>query len=170
MNVLVLGVGNILLSDEGIGVHVVEALQARYRLPAGLEIIDGGTSGMDLLDSIANRDHLVIVDAVHTGAEPGTLVELTGEDVPAFFLSKISPHQLGLSDVLATAALTGETPRDITLIGVVPESMETGLEMSPRIQAMLEPTLLVLLRHLNRLGLHPEPRHPDWYRRNGTEG
>lgn len=84
-NVLVLGVGNILLSDEGIGVRVVEALQQRYRVPEGVEMVDGGTCGMDLLDLIAGRDHLILVDAVATGGPPGTVVRLEGDEIPALF-------------------------------------------------------------------------------------
>ena len=74
MTVLVLGLGNILLSDEGVGVRAVEALQKRYRIPDGVDVVDGGTSGMDMLDMIANRDHLIVVDAVNTGAPTTTML------------------------------------------------------------------------------------------------
>ena len=99
---VVLGVGNILLSDEGIGVHAVNALEARYEIPAEVEIIDGGTSAMDCLDRIAESDFLLIADCVRGGREPGSLVRLGDGELQAFFRTRISPHQVGLCDVLAT--------------------------------------------------------------------
>jgi hypothetical protein len=90
---VVLGVGNILLSDEGIGVHAVNALEARYEIPAEVEIIDGGTSAMDCLDRIAEADFLLIADCVRGGREPGSLVRLGDGELQAFFRTRISPHQ-----------------------------------------------------------------------------
>ena len=97
MRILVLGVGNILLTDEAIGVRIVEALEQRYILPDYVEILDGGTAGMELLGDMANRDHLIIADAiVSKKSAPGTMMILRDEEVPALFTNKISPHQLGL--------------------------------------------------------------------------
>jgi hydrogenase maturation protease len=107
MGILVLGLGNILLKDEGFGVRVAEAVLDRYILPAGVEVIDGGTSAMDLLDAIAGCEHLIVADAVRASRPPASLVRLTGEQVPAYFRTKISPHQVGLSDVLATLSSPG---------------------------------------------------------------
>lgn len=96
MRILVLGVGNILLTDEAIGVRIVEALEQRYILPDYVEILDGGTAGMELLGDMANRDHLIIADAiVSKKSAPGTMMILRDEEVPALFTNKISPHQLG---------------------------------------------------------------------------
>ena len=106
MRAVVLGVGNILLSDEGIGVHAVNALAARYELPPEVVVIDGGTSAMDCLDQIASADLLLIADCVRGGHEPGTLVRLGDGELNAFFRTKISPHQVGLSDVLANSELS----------------------------------------------------------------
>src|SRR5574340_711188 len=125
MRIVVLGVGNILLSDEGVGVRAVESLKRDYRLPPEVEVIDGGTSAMEMLDDLAHADHLVIVDAVRSGKPPATLVRIAGDDVPVFFKTKLSPHQIGLSDVLATLALTGEAPGGVTVIGVEPVSLAT---------------------------------------------
>ena len=128
--VLVMGLGNILMEDEGVGVAVIERLRQRYRLPDTVELLDGGTSGMALLDDLRKRERLIVVDAVRTGRPAGTIVVLKGEQVPAFFRSKISPHQLALSDVLAVLTLTDEVPPDITVIGVEPESLTTRLGLS----------------------------------------
>ena len=96
MRILVLGVGNILLTDEAIGVRIVEALEQRYILPDYVEILDGGTAGMELLGDMANRDHLIIADAIVSKKNaPGTMMILRDEEVPALFTNKISPHQLG---------------------------------------------------------------------------
>jgi hydrogenase maturation protease len=123
-NVLVLGAGNILLSDEGIGVRVVEALQQRYQAPEGVEILDGGTCGINLLDVIAGRDHLILVDAVDTGSPPGTVVRLVDDEIPAVFRTKSSPHQLSLQDVLALLRLLDASPAHVTVIGVQPASLD----------------------------------------------
>ena len=130
MRTLVLGLGNILLRDEGVGVRVVEALAERYALPAEVEIVDGGTAGMDLLNTLAGCDHLLICDAVRTGGPPGSVVKLNGDQVPALFQTRCSPHQLGLSDLLATLTLTGEAPATVTLIGIIPADLGLGLELS----------------------------------------
>ena len=142
MSALVLGVGNILLADEGVGVRVVEAFQKRYVTPEGVDVLDGGTAGMDLLDALSGRSHIVIVDAVRTGAEPGTIVRLTGKQVPALFNNRISPHQLGISDVLAILRLIDQEPGHIALIGIVPAGLDPGLDLSSviadRIDEMVE--------------------------------
>ena len=153
MNVLVLGAGNILLSDEGIGVRVVEALQDRYQVPDAVEMLDGGTCGMDLLDVIAERDHLIIVDAVNTGSPPGTLVRLHDGQIPAVFRTKSSPHQLGLQDVLALLGLLETAPRHVTVIGVQPASLEIGLALTPAIAARLDELVEMVADELATLGL-----------------
>ncbi len=137
MRILVLGVGNILLTDEAIGVRIVEALEQRYILPDYVEILDGGTAGMELLGDMANRDHLIIADAiVSKKSAPGTMMILRDEEVPALFTNKISPHQLGLADVLSALRFTGEFPK-LTLVGVIPESPEPHIGLTPTVEAMI---------------------------------
>ena len=135
---LVLGLGNILLSDEGVGVRAVEALIEQVPLPPDVEVLDGGTSGMDLLDQMAGRAHLIVVDAVRTGRPPASVVRLAGDEVPAFFSSRLSPHQLGLSDVLAVLRLMDAAPGRITVIGVEPVSLDLDLALSPAVAARLQ--------------------------------
>ncbi len=95
MRILVLGIGNLLLGDEAVGVRIVEALEQRYRLPAHVEVLDGGTSGMELMEMMANRDHLIVADAVLTGATPGSVAVLYDEEIPALFTRKVSPINWG---------------------------------------------------------------------------
>ena len=150
--VLVLGMGNILLEDEGLGIRALELLQQRYEIPPQVELMDGGTTGMGLLDDISGRQHLLVLDAVQTGEPPGTLVKLAGDEVPGYFGMRISPHQLGLSDVLATLELSGEKPADVTVLGLVPESLEMCLELSELISARLDSLVGAAVKELDSLG------------------
>jgi hydrogenase maturation protease len=144
--------GNILLEDEGLGIRALEALEERFDIPPEVECLDGGTTGMGLLDDISGREHLIVLDAVQTGDPPGTLVELRGENVPVYFGLKITPHQLGLADVLATLELTGDTPGTVTVLGLVPKSLDLNLELSPLIRARLNPLVETAASELEMLG------------------
>jgi len=150
--------GNILLEDEGLGIRALEALQRDYALPEGVETLDGGTTGMGLLDDIAGRDCLLVLDAVQTGEPPGTLVEMRGDRVPVYFGIRVTPHQLGLADVLATLELSGERPREVTVLGLVPASLEMSLELSPLIGERLNLLVQAAVSELARLGYPPERR------------
>lgn len=153
MKIIVLGVGNTLLSDEGIGVRAVECLSRDYHLPPGVEVIDGGTTGMEMLEDLAHADHIVIVDAVRAGQPPASIVRLAGEQVPVFFRTKLSPHQIGLSDVLATLELTGEQPGGVTVIGVEPVSLATSMALSSEVEALLPRLVEMVAAELRGLGL-----------------
>jgi hydrogenase maturation protease len=128
--VLVLGLGNILLKDEGVGVRVVEALEARGGCPAGVELLDGGTSGMDLIDRIGGREVVVIVDALATDEPPGTLIRLDGEQLDEGLHTRMSPHEVGLADVLGLLRLMEASPGRVVLYGIVPASLDLGLELT----------------------------------------
>jgi hydrogenase maturation protease len=149
--------GNLLLEDEGLGVRALESLQQKYEIPPGVELLDGGTTGMGLLDDISGREHLVVLDAVQTGDPPGTLVRLAGDDVPVYFSMRISPHQLGLSDVLATLELSGEKPAEVVVLGLVPQSLEMCLELSGLISEKLHHLVAAAVTELDRLGYPPKP-------------
>ena len=156
---LVLGMGNILLEDEGLGIRALELLQRQYEFSSEVELLDGGTTGMGLLDQIGGREHVLILDAVQTGDPPGTLKVLRDQEVPVYFGIRITPHQLGLSDVLATLELTGEQPGSVTVLGIVPESLELSLELSARIQDGLQELVMVTVDELTVLGYRPKPRN-----------
>ncbi len=159
--VLVLGLGNLLLSDEGVGVHAVAALRKRYHLPDGVDVLDGGTAGMDLLDIIAGRDHVIVVDAVRReGAAAGTLFTFRGDDIRAAFGARLSPHQLGLLDVLAATSLLGEAPGAVTVIGIVPAHLDLGLELSPTVAASLDALLARIADELAGAGIVLQQRLP----------
>lgn len=137
MRTVVLGIGNTILCDEGVGVRAAEALAAGGRLPPEVEVIDGGTAGMELLGPLTDVDLLLVLDAVKTGKPPGTMVVLSGDQVPVFFRSKLSPHQVSICDVLAGLEFAGSPPREIVLIGMEPESLDLGLELSATVAARL---------------------------------
>lgn len=153
MNALVLGIGNILLRDEGIGVRVVESMAGRYNLPAEVEVLDGGTSGMDLLYTISGRDLLIVCDAIKADAPPGTVIQITGDDVPMFLQTKLSPHQVGLSDVLATLRLLGELPPVVSIIGIVPQDLSLGTELSPTVAGAVDHALTMIRDELATAGI-----------------
>lgn len=151
--ITLIGLGNILLQDEGAGVHAVRLIQERYRTPPELEIVDGGTSGLDLLPYLEGRDMVLFADAVNFGQEPGYIGMLENQEIPAFFAVKSSLHHLGLADVLAAAHLLDLLPPELCLIGIQPNSLEPGLELSQRLQARLDDFLERLLAKLEDWGL-----------------
>lgn len=154
--VLILGLGNILLQDEGVGVHVVRRLQRDYRFPPGVELLDGGTAGMALYDDLVDRSHIIVIDAVNAGKPPGTLVSLTTNQVPSFFRNKVSPHQMALADILAALDIMGKKPADITVFGVQPRDLELGLELSDLLEGCVSPLVGKVVARLDELGYAPE--------------
>ncbi|MFZ5485198.1 MAG: HyaD/HybD family hydrogenase maturation endopeptidase [Pseudomonadota bacterium] len=158
MRIVVLGVGNILLTDEGVGVRAIEQLAERYQIPPEVELLDGGTSAMELLDDLANCDLLIIADCVRAGKAPGTLLRLQDEEIPALFRTKLSPHQVGLPDVLATLVITHEAPTHTVLFGVEPESLATHMGLTPTVAATLPHLVDALAREIAAAGLAIPPR------------
>jgi hydrogenase maturation protease len=158
MKVVVLGVGNTLRADEGIGVRVVEALERDYTLPAGVEAIDAGTSSMEMLEDLSHLDFLLVVDAIVAGKPPGTLVRLAGDEVPVFFRRNLSPHGIGLSDVLAALEFMGAEPRETVIIGVQPVSLELSTELTPTVAERLPELVAQAVAELSARGHAPMPR------------
>ncbi|MBW2472672.1 MAG: HyaD/HybD family hydrogenase maturation endopeptidase [Deltaproteobacteria bacterium] len=152
MDILVLGIGNVLLTDEGIGVRALKELERRYTYPTNVELLDGGTAGIELLRHIRNRDYLIIIDAMKCGQEPGTVFRVEGDEVPAAFRTRISPHQLGLSDLLAAAMLTDELPANLVLYGVEPESIDIGLDLTETVEANVDKLVGAVADELRSLG------------------
>lgn len=133
-DVVVLGVGNTLMSDEGAGVRAALVLERSGRLPPEVRVIDGGTSTHELLEDLEHLDLLVIVDAVASDRAPGTVICMEGDRVPSAFSNRLSPHQHGINDLLAKLQLLGRHPSKVALFGVVPERVELGLELSSAVE------------------------------------
>ena len=128
--ILVLGVGNILLRDEGVGVRVVEAMR-NLQLPPGVELLDGATAGLDLLDALADRRKVVVIDAIEGSSEPGTVLRLGLEDLIPRDGHNVSLHEMGLLETITVAGHLGIAPQEVVVIGVKPYDMSCGLELSP---------------------------------------
>lgn len=158
MKVVVLGVGNILLTDEGVGVRVVEAFERDYVPPPGVTVIDAGTSSMEMLEDLSHLDFLLVVDAIAAGQPPGTLVRLVDDEVPVFFRRNLSPHGIGLSDVLAALEFLGAEPRETVILGVQPVSMELSTHLTPAIAARVPELVAQVVGELAARGLAPERR------------
>jgi len=152
---VVLGLGNIIMSDDGVGVHVIRLLQKRYEFPQEIEVLDGGMLVLDLLSYIEGVQRLLIVDALQVDAPPGTIVRLEGGEIPSALSMKYSSHQISLSDLLMAARLLGRCPSEIVLWGVQPARLDLGLELSPVVAAQVEPLVQNVLAELQRWGIQP---------------
>jgi hydrogenase maturation protease len=147
--VSVIGLGNILLRDEGIGVHVVEALKKRLDFPEGVQIIDGGTLGLDLLPIIEEMEKVIFVDAVNLNREPGAIVLIEDDDIPSMLQPAFSFHQVGLADLLFAARFSGKKPAKVTLAGIQPQAIETGLGLSETLNRNMDQYLKTILEKLS---------------------
>jgi hydrogenase maturation protease len=141
------------MSDDGVGVKVVQRLQQEYRFPDSVEVLDGGTLGLDLLPKLEGIDHLIVVDAVETGQKPGSCVRLAGEELPIALETKVSPHQMGLKDLLSVAQLLGQSPAEMVLIGVQPGSIEMDTELTPEVEAVLDTLIDNVLAEIRNIGI-----------------
>ena len=133
----VLGVGNIILSDEGFGVRVVEYLQKNFTFPDNVSLIDGGTLGVELTHFVTGTKRLLIIDSINGDAEPGTTFHLRGDEIKKHFAQKISAHEVGIQDVLIMLELSNKKIPHVELIGAQPFSLEAGTELTPEMQKLL---------------------------------
>lgn len=152
---VVIGVGSPLMGDDGLGIVALERLREEWRLPPDVELVDGGTWGMNLLPAIEEAGQLLIVDAIDAGAEPGELVVLEREDLPLFLSMKLSPHQLDLGEVLALAAFRGRLPAQTVAIGLQPAVVELSAELSEVVAARLDALLEQVVARLRAWGHQP---------------
>lgn len=157
-NILLIGMGNVLMQDEGIGVRAVEELECRYHPPANVRVMDGGTTGMELFEPMREADALVVADAINADAPHGSLARIANAEIRAFFQTKLSNHQLGLSDLLALLTLKGQMPRHVAIIGMVPHSLENRLGLSVPAARSLDAMVGMLVDELTGLGAPPSPR------------
>lgn len=158
-NVLVMGIGNVLWADEGFGVRCVEHLAESWSLPQEVTLLDGGTQGLYLLPFLEQAETLIVFDAIDYGLEPGTLRIVEGDAVPRFMgAKKMSLHQTGFQDVIATAQLMGYCPTDLLLIGCQPEELEDyGGGLRAVVAAQIAPAVQVALDRLAAMGLAARP-------------
>lgn len=153
---LVLGIGNVLLRDEGLGVQVIRELEMRVDrgelvLPPDAELVDGGTLGLDLLPLISDARALLLVDAIDLGDEPGTIRVLRDEAIQGALSGHVSPHQVGIGDLIAAARLMGTLPAAVALVGVQPLEIAVDLELSPPVRAALPGAVEAVIAEIGRL-------------------
>jgi hydrogenase maturation protease len=152
-DVLLLGIGNILLGDDGLGSWFASSFPQRYRIPPNLEVIEGGTLGLELLDCIAGRRALIVVDAVTArGGNAGNVVRLEGQTVPTALEPKLSTHDIALRDLLAAAMLLGCMPTTVVLCGIEPAEIAPRIGLSAPVRAALPALEELILGELARFG------------------
>ena len=153
--VLVLGLGNVVCTDDGAGIAAIHQLIREYQLPKGVAAVDGGTLGLSLLPLVDSADQVILVDAIGADGPPGTLVRIEGDDVAPAVYERLSPHQIGVADLLAGASLLDKYPERVIILGVVPDSFELGLERTAAVQAAIPALVQRVVEELTEMGYPP---------------
>jgi hydrogenase maturation protease len=157
-HILILGLGNILLSDEGFGVHVVQELEQHYLFPPRVTLYDGGTGGLSLLSQFQAQDFVLIIDALLLGAEPGTVARFTLDAIPDHYQRKDTAHGIDILDVVAASSMIGHLP-PIMVLGAQPKDMVTpATELSPELIQAKESVIQEVMAILKEKGIHVRPR------------
>ncbi len=150
--IMILGVGCILFSDEGFGVRVIETIQERYKFPDNVLVVDGGVLGVNLLGVISKPDHLIVVDAIRNKGKPGDLYRLSGEAIPERIRAKNSLHQVDFLEALTLCQALDKVPETV-ILGIEPEDIETlSTELTPTTQSKVDAVIEMVLGEIKRLG------------------
>lgn len=156
--VTILGVGNLLFTDEGFGIHVVQRLESLYRFPDKVLVVDGGVLGINLLGIMSQPEHLIVVDIVRNGQPPGTFHRLAGLEIPRRIRMKNSLHQVDLLEALTLCEALDHVPKTL-ILGVEPEDMQTlGITLTATLQHQLDPMVERVLAELDLLDIPYENR------------
>ena len=155
---VVIGLGNPLMGDDGLGIAALQRLQETWDVPPGVEMVDGGTWGMNLLPVIEQAEQVLLLDAIHAGAAPGTLIVIPRERLPRYLATKISPHQVDLRDVLALAELRGTLPPLTTAVGLQPARVEMIHELSAPVRGRVDAVVAAAVQLLAEWGCECTPR------------
>lgn len=156
--VTVLGIGNIILRDEGFGVRAMEYLDKHFRFPPEVQLLDGGTLGSELLHFVTGTEHLLILDAVAGDAPPGTVYRFEDDAVMAHFQEKMSSHEIGIQDVLAWLTVTDRPIPNVVVLGMQPYELTAGMTLSPEMEAALPSFAQRAVEELIRWGMVPTVR------------
>jgi hydrogenase maturation protease len=156
MRTVLMGIGNILLQDEGVGVHVIKEIEKRYSFEPSIEIIDAGTLGLEIMYMLQDGvDNLIVVDAVLGGKSPGTIYVFRNEEVKKYyFKNKLSAHEIGFSEVLALLETIGKPVKEnLILVGIEPVSFEVSLELHEKTASRMEDLIKTVLQELQNIGI-----------------
>lgn len=145
--ILVLGIGNILLRDEGVGVRVIERMR-EMPVPEDVELVDGGTAGADLLEVLAERRKVIVIDAVQAECEPGTVLRFTADELVRPDGVGMSLHEVGLGEALIMTEQLGCKPEDVVVFGITPKNIESGLELSEEIAESVPKVIELVLAEI----------------------
>ena len=156
--VTILGIGNVILRDEGFGVRVAEYLDKHYEFPESVQIVDGGTLGIELTQYVTGTEKLLVIDSINGGAEPGTTFRFHNDDVMEHFQDKLSAHEVGIQDVLGLLTVTGHKIPDVVVIGAQPYDVEAGVELSTGMLELLPQMVEQALTELKNWGIEPRRR------------
>ena len=152
-SIMVIGVGNVLLTDEGFGIHVIKRMEQMYTFPENVELVDGGVLGVHLLGIISKPDHLIVVDVVRSGGEPGDMYRIEQPDIPTRIRAKNSVHQVDFLEALALLQAMDHQP-EVVVIGVEPEDIQTlSTDLSETTEQKVGPIIELVLAELSKLGV-----------------
>jgi len=152
-DIMILGIGSILFSDDGFGIQVVQRIEKEYAFPDNVLVVDGGVLGINLLGVISKPKHLIVVDTMRNRGSPGDLYRLEGEAIPERIRAKNSLHQVDFLEALTLCQALDNVPKTV-IIGVEPEDIQTlSLALTPAVQAQVEPVIQSVLSELDRLGV-----------------
>jgi hydrogenase maturation protease len=141
------------MQDEGLGVAALHRIEERYRLPAEVQVIDGGVMGLDLLPYLTPQTHMLMIDCLQTGAPPGTIVRLDGADIITKMQPKMSMHQVGLQEMLALASFQGSLPERVVVWGMVPQTFVARVGLSPLVEERLDALVDAVILELREWGV-----------------
>ncbi len=160
--VLIAGIGNVLLGDDGVGPYVARLLDATYEFAEGVEVSDLGTPALDLIDEISGRDAVILIDSVDSGATPGTVLLYRREDVVKHAPGlRMDPHSPALVETLLSAEMFADAPEEFLLVGVTSDSCEAECGLTPIVQWSVKHAIAEVLGELDRLGVKYQKRtHP----------
>ncbi|MBC8214494.1 MAG: HyaD/HybD family hydrogenase maturation endopeptidase [Candidatus Marinimicrobia bacterium] len=149
-DIVILGLGNTLLMDEGVGVFVANKLKDTYNFNPQIEIIDGGTFGLDLLPYIENKEKVLIIDAVNFGRQSGYIGVLKNDEIVVQINTKMSVHHIGLSDIISATKLRDTEPNEMVMVGIQPKSLDTGMELTTEIRNKIDDIIKIILTQLDK--------------------
>jgi hydrogenase maturation protease len=152
VGLLVLGLGNVLLRDDGVGSAAIARLRAYYDAPGDVRVLDGGTLGLALLPYLQEAEQVILVDAIRSDEAPGSLVRIDGEMVAPAVATRLSPHQIGVSDLLDGARWLDRYPSDLVLLGIVPSAIDLAVGLSPGVAQTLPALVERVVDEARRLG------------------